>query len=320
MATNSNIFESTFKKPGKTKAFFICLLIASFLWVVHALNTVYTYNFSIPVEFKNLPADKKPLMQLPQVINADVKASGLKLGLMLLRQPFKSLSIDMNGLKTVNRGQHYVLSGSPIDFESIFHFETTIRHLSPDTLYFTDRTGFEKNIPIKVPMNISCREGFGFKKPTISPSFITIWGDSNVLQSVDTVYTQMLNLTQITNNVSENIPVIKPGSGIYTSLNQVHVQIDVDRLVEHQLTIPIKDIQQHPGKSINIFPAFARIKFTTLQGSFLPEDSLLFKVMVNSERRNHRTNKFPVILGTVPGHVTVIDYEPKEADILILSK
>lgn len=320
MANASTIFETTFKKPGKTKAFFICLVIASFLWVVHALNTVYTYSFAIPVTFKNLPSDKKPLMQLPQQINADIKASGLKLGLMLLRQPFKPLAVDINSLKTVNRGQYYVLSGSPIDFESIFHFETTVKHLSPDTLYFTDRTGYEKNVPLKVPLHISCREGFGYKKPIINPSFITIWGDSTVLKSVDTVYTQLLNLTQITNSISENIAVIRPGGGVYTSLTHVNVQIEVGRLVEHQLYIAINDVQQHPGKTVSIFPALSRIKFTTLQGSFVPEDSLLFKVMVNSERRNPRTKKYPVFLGTVPGHVSVIDYEPKEADIIILSK
>jgi len=315
-----NIFELTFKKPGKTKAFFICLVIASFLWVVHALNTVYTHSFSIPVEFKNLPVDKKPLMQLPLQIKADIKASGLKLAIMLIRQPFKTLVIDLNSLKTANRGQNYVLSGSPIDYEKIFHFETTVKHLYPDTLYFTERTGFEKNVPVKVPLNLSCREGFGFQPPVITPAFVTVWGDSSILNTVDTVYTPILNLTQLTNNVKETVPLIKPGSGIYTSLSAVEVNIQVGRLVEHHITVPITDLKEYSDKQISIFPAFARIKFTALQNNYLPEDSALFKVMINSERKNPRNNKYPIILGTKPGHVNIIDYEPKEADILILSQ
>ncbi|MEO6301694.1 MAG: hypothetical protein ABIP51_00850, partial [Bacteroidia bacterium] len=62
---NSNRSYSEKKlKPGKATAFFICLGIAALLWILQALNTVYTHTLIVPVTFKNLPQSKKPLIQM----------------------------------------------------------------------------------------------------------------------------------------------------------------------------------------------------------------------------------------------------------------
>jgi hypothetical protein len=98
------------KKPGKTKAFFICVLIASFLWLIHALNTVYTETFKIDVSFTNVPLNRQSLDPLPERLSIDIKASGLKLALLRLNKPFKPLEIDFNALKPLNHSQAYVLS------------------------------------------------------------------------------------------------------------------------------------------------------------------------------------------------------------------
>ena len=139
--TNKN---SEYKKPGKTKAFFICLLIASFFWLIHALNTVYTQNFIVPVSFVNVPQSKKPLEPLPDHISIDVKASGLKLSYLLLNKPFKELEIDFNNLKSINRNQCYILSSSKLNLNSIFKIETQIKNVLPDSLYFSENTGLQK--------------------------------------------------------------------------------------------------------------------------------------------------------------------------------
>src|SRR5688572_27626891 len=195
MAKSTIAYSLNKGKPGKTKAFFICLMIASFLWVVHSLNTVYTHTLRVPVTFKNLPRNKKPLVHMPESLAIDVKASGLRLALILFNKPFKPLEVDFNVLKSVNRNQNYVLSSSHLNFKSILKFETQIKHISPDTLYFSEKVGYQKNVAVKVPLYIKCKEGYGYKTPVIKPSFLTIWGDTAMLDKIDTIYTQPLTLT-----------------------------------------------------------------------------------------------------------------------------
>ena len=96
---NSNASYSQKKlKPGKATAFFICIGIASLLWILQALNTVYNYTIEVPVTFINIPQNKKPLNQIPNHVSVDIKASGLKLFLVLANKPFKPLVIERTKL------------------------------------------------------------------------------------------------------------------------------------------------------------------------------------------------------------------------------
>jgi hypothetical protein len=308
------------RKPGRAKAFFICLLIAAFLWLVHSLNTVYTHTLRLPVSFVNLPVNKKPLVQLPEALFVEMKASGLKLALILLNRPFTPLEIDFNKLKTVNRNQNYVLSSSGINFRKVLRFDTQVKQVSPDTLYFSEKTGFQKVVPVKVPLSVHCREGFGFKRPVVNPNFLTVWGDTNLIATIDTIYTQPLTLNDLNQNVNSHISFIKPDPEVYTSANSAHIFIEVARLVEQTITVPVTDIHFSPRQIVNIYPPQVKVRFTSLQNSMSDIDTSLFKAMIDSRKINRRTHKCPVFLSMVPGNITIMAIEPREAEILIFKQ
>lgn len=296
------------------------MVIASFLWLVHSLNTVYTYTLKIPVAFKNLPQNKKPLIQMPEFISVDVKASGLRLALILLNKPFKPLDIDFNNLKSVNRDQNYVLSSSHLDFKQILKFETRIKHISPDTLYFSEKTGFQKNVPVKIPLYIKCSEGFGYKKPMINPSFITIWGDTDVIKSIDTLYTQPLTLSNLDKSVNTRLELLKPDQRVYTSASEATVSIEVARLIEQTIYVPVTDIRDSLKRRVHIYPSSVKVKFTSIQNTFNAEDTTLFRATIDSKKIDKQTKKCRVSLSTVPGNITLMDIEPKDVEILIFKK
>lgn len=317
MNTSNTKYSSDKKKPGKTKAFFICLVIASFLWLVHSLNTVYTYTLRIPVTFKNQPQNKKPLFQIPEHLLLDVKASGLKLALILLNKPFKPLEVDFNMLKSVNRDQNYVLSSSNLNFKSIFRFETQVKHIIPDTLYFSEKNGYQKSVPVKVPLYIRCQEGYGYKKPAINPSFVTLWGDSTVISEIDTIYTQALTLSNLNKNVNTQLELLKPKAQVYTSSGEASVFIEVSKLVEQTVLLPVSDIHSSLQQHVNIFPSTVKVKFTSIQNSFNAKDTAMFRASIDSEKINRQTKKCPVFLSTYPGQVTIMSIDPPEVEILI---
>lgn len=318
MALSGLKYFSSKRKPGKTKAFFICLLIASFLWLVHAMNTVYNYTLKVPVTFRNLPQNKKTIAEIPDSLFVSVKASGLKLSLILLNRPFAPLDVDFNNLKSVNRNQNFILSSSDIDFERSFKFEAQIKHISPDTLYFVEKTGYQKVVPIKVPLFIKCRAGYGYKSAEIDPSFITIWGDTALIRKVDTIYTQALNLTDIDRNIDERLAFIKPDPGVYTPFTEIHLKIEVAKLVEQTLVLPVNAVFKQNSKQVNIFPSKVKIKFTCMQNTFNLKDTALFRIVVNSDKINPVTKKSPVFLSATPRDITVMSIEPEEVEILII--
>jgi YbbR domain-containing protein len=310
-------YFSNRKKPGKTKAFFICLLIAAFLWLVHSLNTTYTYTFRVPVQFSNLPVNKKPLMQLPEALYVDAKESGLKLSLILLNKPFKPLVVDFNTLEAVNRNQNYVLSASDLNFKKLFKFDARVVKVSPDTLYFSEKTGYQKIVPVKIPLYIKCQQGFDYKRPVITPNFITIWGDTSLIGNIDTIYTQPLTLNNLNENVSSNISFIRPDAEVYTSANSAHIFIEVARLVEQTITLPVTDVRAQAGNVVNIYPNSVRVRFTSMQNTLDAGDTVLFQASIDSRKINRRSKKCPVFISEMPPNITIMDIEPKEVEILI---
>ncbi|MBL7933855.1 MAG: YbbR-like domain-containing protein [Bacteroidia bacterium] len=318
MNTNNSKYSSDKKKPGKAKAFFICLVLASFLWLVHSLNTVYTYNFKIPVVFKNIPQNKKPLADIPEKNSIDAKASGLKIAMILLKRPFKPLEIDFNTLKQAN--QNYVISASHLNFRDVLHFETQVKNISPDTLYFSVKSGFQKNVPVKVPFYLKCKEGYGYKKPVLNPSFVTVWGDTSVLKDIDTVYANALTLSDLNKNMDIQLDLVKSDPQLYLNNGKVQVFIEVAKLVEQTVTIPVYDLRKSLRNNIRIYPSNVKVRFTSVQNTFNEQDTSLFKAMVDSEKINPETKKSPVFLSTFPGHVTVMDIDPKEVEILIFKQ
>ncbi|MBA2612445.1 MAG: YbbR-like domain-containing protein [Bacteroidetes bacterium] len=315
---NSNTTYSEKKlKPGKATAFFICIGIASTLWILQALNTVYTYTVTVPVAFKNLPQNKKPLTQIPNQLSVDIKASGLKLFLVLANQPFKPVEIDFNALKAVNKQQTYILSSNAINFKSSFKFETQIKHITPDTLYFSEKNGYQKKIPVKVPLYLKCLQGYGSRQPIITPEFITIWGDTTEINKIDTIYSQPLNLVNLNKSYTSELVIIKPSATISTSDMEVEIYIEVDRLIEHTITLPISALNSQSFKQVNVFPAKVNVKFTSIQNAFSIADTTLFKVSVDPSKINSN-NKCPVFLNEVPKNVNILSIDPKEVEILII--
>lgn len=270
--------------------------------------------------FKNIPQNKKPLQDIPTYLYLDIKANGLKLFFILLNRPFKTIEVDFNDLKSVNKQQNYILSPSTIKFKSSLKFETTIRQISPDTMYFAEKSGYQKNVPIKVPLYITCIAGYGYNSPDIHPAFATIIGDSSVIKRIDTLYTQTLYLNNLSQKTEKKIAIIKPDENIYYHINEVNVRVEVDRLIEKTVSLPINVISFNQNvKSINVFPSRVNVKFTALQNNFNPSDTVMFRASINSANFN-ATNKTPVFLSTQPGNVNIISIEPGEAEILIIKK
>ena len=294
----------------------MCFIIATILWFVHALNTVYSHTINVPVVFKNIPQNKVALNDLPSKLSIDIKASGLKLFFILFNQS-KTVEVDFNDLKTANKQLNYILSATTINFKPILKFETQIKQISPDTLYFTERSGFQKNVIVKVPLQLKCQQGFGYKKPQINPANISIWGDTALLKNIDTIYTEAVTITNVNTTFAKELVLIKPTSNINFNQSKVNVTIEVDKLIEQSIYIPISILNSDNFKHVNIYPQKVKIKFTSIQNTFNIADTVYFKATVNATK-NTSTNKQPIVLSTLPSNISVLTIEPKEVELLLI--
>lgn len=289
-----------------------------FLWMVHSLNRVYPYTFVIPVEYRNIPINKRPVLALPESISVEVKASGLKLALIKLNASQQKFLIDFNKLKAVNRDQNVVLSASDLKLNRRFKFETQIISIHPDTLYFTEKTGYQKIVPVKVPLYVKCREGYGYKRPLLQPAYVTIWGDTASIEKTDTLYTQALTVNNLSSNLHTELQILKPSAEVHSTVNEIAVSLEVARLIQETVNVPVFPSSSDQNQQVRMFPSRVKITFTALQNNYNEADSTMFKVLVDPAKADANTGKCRVILGAQPPQVTVLSVEPSDVQILIL--
>jgi hypothetical protein len=138
------------KENNRPLIFFVCLLIATVLWFVKAMEKQYESTVSMPVQYTNLPTNKVLINQPPSRLNLKLKAHGFtlfryKFGLTITPINFNVKSFANITLKNNDLSDFYVLSDRYIpQIANQINSEVLILDISPDTLFFKFNTQFEK--------------------------------------------------------------------------------------------------------------------------------------------------------------------------------
>ncbi len=311
----NQISNNSTKKPSKTTAFFICVIIAALLWLFNALNSAYTVAINCNVNFINVPKSKIPLQALPTKINLQVASNGLKLLLMQVTKE-KNITIDFNNLSSNANATKYAIGTSNLSLGNALGNKVKINSINPDTLVFIEPKGFQKNVIVKLETRINCKRGYGFEIENVSPKFITVYGQKELVASIDTIYSQVLAINQVSLDCNGVLNLISPNSNLILSESVLNYSIKVNKLIEKSIELPLSLMNEEGYKSVNIFPNKVKLTYTTLQNQVVDNDENLFKAKVNIGK----SSKHQVVLVTKPGYVNVIKIDPEQVELVLMKK
>ncbi len=302
----------------KVITFLVCLSIASLLWVVHALNLNYKYTITVPVTFLNLPSNKLIVGELPESLNVEIKASGLKLLFISLKKNIGEVVIDFNSLKTNAKSNAYSISNGNFNIQNAVNFDVAIIKIRPDTLFFSNYKGNSKLLPVKANLKVSCLPGYSvISKPIIVPAYVTVTGDSVDLKKIDTVYTYFLNLKDIHQDFTSPVPLKKPFSSIGYSVKEVQVSFAVDKLTEATIQVPITIMNKPNHETVKLKPGIVTIKYLVAMKDYENINTTSFKAVVNYDLIKEKQKEIPVEIIRSPSEVKIIKIYPKTISYFI---
>jgi len=302
----------------KIVTFLICLSIASLLWMVHALNINYKYTIHVPVTFLNLPSNKVLVGELPEVLDIEIKASGLKLFFITMKNKINPIVIDFNFLKNNAKAQAYSIKNGNINLQSAINFDVEVLKIRPDTLFFSGNKGRTKLLPIKANLKVDCLPGYSIvSKVVINPAYITVTGDSLDLLKMDSVYTYFLNLKDVHENFTSTVQLKKPYSSINYNLKDVQLSFNVDRLTEASIKVPIQIMNNEGKETIKLLPNLVTIKYLVAMKEYESIHTNSFKAIVNYQYIKEKRKNLPVEIIRAPSEVKIIKTEPSSISYLI---
>lgn len=112
------------------------------------------------------------------------------------------------------------------------------------------------------------------------PDSIDIYAGRDVLDSIKYVYTERLNITNLTDTVIRQVPLLKT-RGVKSVPDNVKISLFPDILTEEKVEVPIVAVNMPEGKILRTFPSRVTVTFTVGASMFRTIQPDKFKVIVD---------------------------------------
>lgn len=269
-------------------------------------------TLEIQVEYRNMPPFLLPMNELPSKLNLNVSGTGLKL-LLTSFYARKKIQIDFNQMVNLKNANQIVLSQF-FNQNSPLPLKLKVLNVMPDTLYFIEPKGNQKNVVVKSNLQINCKAGYGLELKEVNPKFITIYGSQHLLKNIDTVYSESMQLFEIDKSDNYQLKLVKLNDSIVYSADELVVVTEVQRLIERTVVLPVKIKEAGLYRSAHSYPNTVSVKYTMMQNEQIQNDTTNFKAEVVIGKGS----KHAVIITTKPGGANILSIVPKEVELVLL--
>ena len=320
-----NSLKYLFNPRNKEKVFtfLICLGLSFFLWFLNSLEKHYTDRISVPVNYINLPKNKKSSGKLPQKLDMTVSATGytiLQHKLQLLVAP---LLLDVDELTDHNLENKYI---SKYTIATNNHKEEISRQITndmeiisirPDTIFFNMSLVIDKKIKIHPVVKLTFYKEFNLKSPPFTnPDSIWVRGPQNILDTMKAINSKPYSFQNLSHNLLRKVKLdLLPE--ITSNTNQVLLNIPVEQYTEATFEIPINVLNSPDSLLIKTFPSKAKVSCKIGLSEYDKLKGNDFMAVINYNDIPRTGSKLPVELRRFPKKVLAVDYFPKEVEYVI---
>ncbi len=303
------------KKPNKISAFFICLLIAGALWVLHSLNTVYTQDIKVAVSFKNIPEDKKNNIKLPDTVTLKLKASGLKLIFIAANKKNNRVELNFAQLKAREENRAYFLSSAKEYFLKNLGIKAEVKSIIPDTIYLSNSESSASLIPVKAVYKSPLSSGYIVRSVSIFPDKVYIKNNDRSMISIDSIQTELIDLSDFSESTEKNVRLIAE-KGIILNPNTVQVRIVKEAYAEYLMKIPVT--VEADNSELKPVPSHITIKVAGALSDLKALEKNTIKAF--AKRTSLSQASASIEIKGLPKELNLISFEPKNVEFIVRNK
>jgi YbbR domain-containing protein len=291
------------------------------------LNRTYTRTLAIPITFTHYPLNKHINNRLPAFVMADVKASGAKLVMLLLKKSLNEITVDVSDVVQLKNRQDKASVSTLTaigNLSKLLNTDVELIKVKPDSIHFIFGKTFTKKVFVKPRVQISYDKQEGiYKKIKTSPQFLIVSSDSVTLSKIDTLYTEKIVLNDLNKNIEQQANIELPeelDDLVVLSQNKVQLKINLDEFVQKKIQIPVVVLNSPAGASVKTFPAFVEV---TVSAPYKLYDSLgvsMFKAKVDFNSPEKAGGKLKVKVTPNHTEVKVTSCTPEKVEYILRKK
>lgn len=321
------LFKRQLKKKVDQRiiAYIICVLIASILWFLNALNKEYNTQITYPLKYTAFPTDKYIASELPSSITLDVTAKGFSLLGHKLQTSFQPIEVNVSSYLPLFT-QHdsvltYTLRTSTIQDRIASQMSSDIKltRIVPESIHFKLTNAKSKMVPVKVNVDYQLNPQFILKhKPSINPDSILVTGPSIIIDTIQAIYAKPLHLGLLQDKQNHLVNLI-PINHVLLSTENVHVAVDIEQYTEIQLSISIRSENVPDSLRLRLLPSYTNVTCNVGLSRFDHLKAADFEFIVNYIQTKNSTY-LDVVPKRIPEFVYDLTYSPKKVEYIIERK
>lgn len=300
--------------------FSVFLLISATIWLLNALSKNYTSVIEYPLVYTDFPEDKVSVGEMPGHLDLQINAHGYALlRYKLFRKPVP-ISFNVSEYN-LNRGgdnsSAYILTRylrDPIARQ--LPSELQLLEIAPDTLHFLFAGKVTRMLKIKPDFTFSIVKQFTIKDEIkLAPDSVEVTGPDLILDTMEYVYTEALDLGELTKNFSDRVR-LNQNEELHYSVGRVNCIIELERFTELQVTVPIEVLNLPDSILMQTFPSSIKINCKVGLSQYERIESYPFRAVVDYNNIDERVQSLSVSILNLPEYLLGLEYSPKNVEFL----
>ncbi|MCF2498513.1 MULTISPECIES: hypothetical protein [Dyadobacter] len=213
---------------NKVKTFFVCILAASFFWLMNVLNKDnYSIKLNYPLDIEYDYSAFVPMQPLPKRISVNVSGDGWT----LLQKSWLNFNANPVVYKVNNPNEASFINSTTLTDQITELFPNLhVNYVIADTFELNFERKIRKIIPIRVDSAaINIRDGYVISSIiNVSPSLISVDGPVSLIKTYPDTIRVSVPTPKIQNNFDESLPIPLPVSPLVeVSHRDVYISFEV---------------------------------------------------------------------------------------------
>lgn len=274
-----------FKRNQKLRSFLFFLLLASSVWFLTKFSKPLEAEFTLNLAYSNLPKQTIVSDDAPKTLTINVKADGFKLLAEFFRD--KRLDIDLSAGRILEENKIRFSQDQLLAF--CYRIMPAAGVISLDTkelIIPIDRMA-AKEVKVLFHGEVILSQGFKLiAPPKLAPSTVTVYGPSQMIDSISSVKTIYTRLEGLRANFKKSIALEAFFSNALSrSQDSIILSAEILEYTQKQIELPVELVNVPRGKRLQIFPEMMTLSVEIPVNEYSLYDKSNFRIICDYNER-----------------------------------
>lgn len=303
----------------------ICVVIASILWFLNALNKEYTSKITYPVKYTDFPQGKFLVSDPPQNISLEVKANGFTLLAYRLRTSFRPIVVNINSYSKHSLEKNNIfkytlnLNDAKDKINGQLHSGLKLLGIHPGKVDFTFTPAISKKIAIYPVVQYTLKQQYILTNGIqCTPDSILVSGPAQIMDTLKYIYTHPWDAGEIKKTRTQTVS-LSSVHGIQFDHTDIKIEMQPERYTEEKRIISIQVVNLPDSLNIKLFPGTVEITYEIGLSKYDVVRNSDFTFTVDYKNMNEGAY-LPVQVSRSPQYIKELRYTPQKVEFILEKK